>query len=204
MKPRKPLSLAVAAATLLAASFSPSASAELTSREASIVPIAAFTANGNQEQLKKALAKGLDNGLTVNEIKAVLEQMYAYTGFPRSLTDESIAKISTDLYREGMLYYGRTHRHPNSTFTYTASSLMDLMTWDARDQVELINVPLLMMAGEKADSLYMTEEVFAMATGTKDKELFKIPGATHIQTYYVPEYVNQAVDKLKAFFGRTL
>lgn len=86
IKPRKPLSLAVAAATLLAASFSPSASAELTSREASIVPIAAFTANGNQEQLKKALTKGLDNGLTVNEIKAVLEQMYAYTGFPRSLT----------------------------------------------------------------------------------------------------------------------
>ena len=121
-----------------------------------------------------------------------------------ALTDESIAKISTDLYREGMLYYGRTHRHPNSTFTYTASSLMDLMTWDARDQVELFNVPLLMMAGEKADSLYMTEEVFAMATGTKDKELFKIPGATHIQTYYVPEYVDQAVDKLKDFFGRTL
>lgn len=56
MKPRKPLSLAVAAATLLTASFSPSASAELTDREASIVPIAAFTANGNQEQLKKALA----------------------------------------------------------------------------------------------------------------------------------------------------
>ena len=121
-----------------------------------------------------------------------------------ALTDESIAKISTDLYREGMLYYGRTHRHPNSTFTYTASSLMDLMTWDARNQVELINVPLLMMAGEKADSLYMTEEVFAKATGTKDTELFKSPGATHIQTYYVPEYVNQAVDKLKVFFGRTL
>ena len=121
-----------------------------------------------------------------------------------ALTDESIAKISTALYREGMLYYGRTHRHPNSTFTYTTSSLMDLMAWDARDQVELINVPLLMMAGEKADSLYMIEEVFATAPGTKDKELFKIPGATHIQTYYVPEYVNQAVDKLKAFFGRTL
>ena len=85
MKPRKPFSLAVAAATLLATSFSPSASAELTDREASIVPIAAFTANSNQEQLKK-LAKGLDKGLTVNEIKAVLEQMYAYTGFPRSLT----------------------------------------------------------------------------------------------------------------------
>ena len=121
-----------------------------------------------------------------------------------ALTDESIAKIPTDLYREGMVYYGRTHRHPNSTFTYTTSSLMDLMAWDARDQIELINVPLLMMAGDKADSLYMTEEAFAKATGTKDKELFKIAGATHIKTYYVPEYVDQAVGKLKEFFGRTL
>ena len=121
-----------------------------------------------------------------------------------ALTDESIAKIPTDLYREGMIYYGRTHRHPNSNFAYTTSSLMDLMTWDARDHIELINVPLLMMAGDKADSLYMTEEAFAAATGTKDKELFKIPGATHIQTYYVPEYVDAAVGKLKAFFGRTL
>ena len=121
-----------------------------------------------------------------------------------ALTDESIAKIPTDLYREGMLYYGRTHRHANSTFAYTTSSLMDLMTWDARDQIELIDQPLLMMAGEKADSLYMTEEAFAAATGTKDKELFKIPGATHIRTYFVPEYVDAAVGKLKEFFGRTL
>lgn len=121
-----------------------------------------------------------------------------------ALTDESIAKIPTDLYREGMEYYGRTHRHPNSTFTYTTSSLMDLMAWDARDQIELIDVPLLMIAGEKADSLYMTEEAFAAATGTKDKTLYKIPGATHIRTYFVPEYVNQAVEQLKTFFGRTL
>lgn len=73
-----------------------------------------------------------------------------------ALTDESIAKIPTDLYREGMVYYGKTHRHANSTFAYTTSSLMDLMAWDARDQIELIDQPLLMMAGEKADSLYMT------------------------------------------------
>ena len=60
------------------------------------------------------------------------------------------------------------------------------------------------MAGSKADSLYMTEEAFAKATGTKDKELFLIPGATHIQTYYVPEYVNAAVNKLKEFYGKHL
>jgi fermentation-respiration switch protein FrsA (DUF1100 family) len=81
---------------------------------------------------------------------------------------------------------------------------MELMAWDAMDNIELINAPLLLMAGEKADSLYMSEEAFQKALGTKDKELFKIPGATHIQTYFVPEYVNLAVSKLKEFYGRLL
>ena len=121
-----------------------------------------------------------------------------------SLTDEKIAQIPTDLYREGMMYYGRTHRHPNSTFAYTTESLMDLMPWDATDQIELINVPLLMMAGDKADTLYMTEEAIGKAHGAKDRELFLIPGATHIQTYYVPEYVDKAVGKLKEFYGKNL
>ena len=49
MKPRKPLTLTLAVTAILAAAgFSPSASAELTSRYANIVRIAAFTANGNQ------------------------------------------------------------------------------------------------------------------------------------------------------------
>ena len=121
-----------------------------------------------------------------------------------ALTEEGINQIPTDLYREGAMYYGKTHRHPNSTFRYTASSLMDLMTWDATDNIDLINVPLLMMAGEKADTLYMSEEAFEKATGTKDKELFKIPGATHIQTYFVPEYVDQAVARLTDFYGKNL
>jgi hypothetical protein len=47
-----------------------------------------------------------------------------------SITDEQIAQTPTDLYREGFVYYYRTHAHPNSTFLYTTSSLMDLMTWD--------------------------------------------------------------------------
>ena len=50
----------------------------------------------------------------------------------------------------------------------------------------------------------MTEDAFAKATGTKDKELFKIDGATHSETYWVPEYVDAAMGKLKPFFARTL
>ncbi|MDR1872454.1 MAG: alpha/beta hydrolase [Deltaproteobacteria bacterium] len=121
-----------------------------------------------------------------------------------AITEAKLSQIPTDLYREGLIYYGKTHRHPNSTFKYTTESLMDLMTWDATDNLELINAPLLLIAGDKADSLYMSEEAFQKASGTQDKELFLIPGATHIQTYFKPEYVERAVLKLKEFFGKHL
>ena len=121
-----------------------------------------------------------------------------------NLSDEQIAKLPFDLYRQGYEYYWKTHAHPNSTFKYTASSLLDLMRFDAASQMALINQPLLMMAGSKADSLYMTQSAFNAAAGAPDKELFLIEGATHIETYWKPAYVNQAMGKLKTFFGRTL
>lgn len=121
-----------------------------------------------------------------------------------NLTDEQIAALPFDLYRQGYAYYWKSHAHPNSTFKYTMSSLLDLMRWDATDQIELIGTPLLMIAGSKADSLYMTEDAFAKASGTTDKELFVIDGATHIETYWVPEYVDAAMGRLTPFFARTL
>ncbi len=57
----------------------------LAARQEQIVAIAAFTARGDLFKLETALNDGLNAGLTVNEIKEVLVQMYAYTGFPRSL-----------------------------------------------------------------------------------------------------------------------
>ncbi|HBP4966851.1 TPA: alpha/beta hydrolase [Pseudomonas aeruginosa] len=120
------------------------------------------------------------------------------------MTDEQIAALPFDLYRQGYEYYWRTHAHPGSTFRYTTSSLLDLMRWDATDQIELIDQPLLMIAGSKADSLYMTEEAFPKATGTTDKKMFLIEGATHIETYWVPKYVEAALGQLKPFYERTL
>ncbi|MFK5952638.1 MAG: alpha/beta hydrolase [Desulfobacterium sp.] len=120
------------------------------------------------------------------------------------LTDEQIARLPYDLYREGFMYYGRTHAHPNSTFRYTMSSLLDLMRFDAATNMDLINQPLLMMAGTKADSLYMTLDAFRQAHNSKNKELYLIKGATHIQTYWKPQFVKDAMGKLTEFFGREL
>jgi alkylhydroperoxidase/carboxymuconolactone decarboxylase family protein YurZ len=57
----------------------------LSPKQQSIVTISSFTANGDLEKLNTSLNEGLDAGLTVNEIKEILVQLYAYTGFPRSL-----------------------------------------------------------------------------------------------------------------------
>lgn len=57
----------------------------LSDRQAAFIPIAAFAAAGNRDRLHTAIIAGLDSGLSINEIKEVLIQVYAYAGFPRSL-----------------------------------------------------------------------------------------------------------------------
>jgi quercetin dioxygenase-like cupin family protein/alkylhydroperoxidase/carboxymuconolactone decarboxylase family protein YurZ len=57
----------------------------LSAKQQAIVPIAAFTANGDLESLKSAISAGLDSGLSINEIKEVQIHLYAYAGFPRAL-----------------------------------------------------------------------------------------------------------------------
>ena len=57
----------------------------LTPRRQGLAVIAALEAKGDQAGLEKAAAEALDNGLTVSEAKEALSQLYAYTGFPRSL-----------------------------------------------------------------------------------------------------------------------
>ena len=120
------------------------------------------------------------------------------------MSDEEAAKLPFALYRDGFVYYLRSHAHPNSTFSYTENSLMKLMMWDAEDRMNLITQPLLMICGDVADTRYMTDDAFAKATGTADKELFLIPGAQHIETYHVKEYVEKETGKLSDFFKKKL
>lgn len=60
----------------------------LTSRQKNIVLISSFAAkdNTNCDCLRGILYNSLEAGMTINEIKEILIQVYAYAGFPRSLT----------------------------------------------------------------------------------------------------------------------
>lgn len=55
---------------------------DLDQKQQRMVIIVANTAVGNLEQLKEEFNAGLEAGLTVNQIKEILVQLYAYPGFP--------------------------------------------------------------------------------------------------------------------------
>ena len=57
----------------------------LTPKELAIVDLSAATARGDQAALESALGRGFSAGLTLNEAKELVGQLYAYCGFPRAL-----------------------------------------------------------------------------------------------------------------------
>ena len=57
----------------------------LTERQKGLAACACLMAQGNLERLEPVVRQALDNGVTINEVKEAFSQLYAYTGFPRSL-----------------------------------------------------------------------------------------------------------------------
>lgn len=108
------------------------------------------------------------------------------------------------LYREGYEYY-RTPRgqHPNSTGNYVFTSLAQQMAFFPMAQVETISPrPILLIVGGNADTKFWSDEVLTKAQSPK--ELFVVPGASHVDMYDKPQYVGPAVEKLTSFYRQHL
>jgi 4-carboxymuconolactone decarboxylase len=58
---------------------------KLTAKQQALSAIAGLEAKGDMENLYRAIDESLESALTVAEAKEALSQLYAYTGFPRSL-----------------------------------------------------------------------------------------------------------------------
>lgn len=57
----------------------------LTERQKGLAACACLMAQGDLVRLEPAVRQALDQGVTINELKEAFSQLYAYTGFPRSL-----------------------------------------------------------------------------------------------------------------------
>ena len=95
--------------------------------------------------------------------------------------------------------------HPNAgnTFQFTRS-ISRIFTFDAFHLLEeLLQQPVIVIAGSEAESLWMSTELFGRAR-TAGKEFHLVDGAGHMDLYDVPQYVDQAVAKATAFFDTHL
>lgn len=107
-------------------------------------------------------------------------------------------------FREGYEYY-RTSRawHPRADNFYLRRSQATKMAFSAIENINLLTQPVLLVVGEKADSEWQTERFYRALPG-KDKEVFTVPGYSHIDLYDKSGAVDPAIKKLTAFFKRTL
>ena len=70
-------------------------------------------------------------------------------------------------------------------------------------QIETISPrPVLFIVGENAISKYFSEDAYEKAA--EPKELFVVPGATHVDLYDQPEYLKITLPKLDTFFKQYL
>ena len=115
--------------------------------------------------------------------------------------DENTPKFAIDF----LDYYDNPERgqHPNSTGYYSYTSLAPMMNFFPFTQIETISPrPLLFIVGENAVSKYFSEDAYEKAA--EPKELFVVPGATHVDLYDQPEYLKITLPKLDAFFKQHL
>lgn len=129
-------------------------------------------------------------GATRRDIRALPEKV-----------DENTPKFAIDF----LDYYDNPQRgqHPNSTGYYSYTSLAPMMNFFPFAQIETVSPrPLLFIVGENAVSAYFSEDAYAKAA--EPKELFVVPGATHVDLYDRPEYLRITLPKLDNYFKQYL
>lgn len=100
--------------------------------------------------------------------------------------------------------YYRTPRgaHPRSVNRMLFISGDKKMLFSAVNaSTPLFTQPALFIVGEKADSRWHSQNIYDAIPGD-DKEIFVIPGATHVDLYDREPYVRQAVEKLADFYRK--
>lgn len=160
----------------------------------------------------RARRQGLGDVITYEQRMKTLDEIgeqrtREFRGEPRrdiAAIPTVLSESDTENTREFFDYY-RTHRggHPHSTTSYSYTSLAPMMNFFPFVQIETISPrPLLFIVGERAVSAYFSEDAYNRAA--QPKELFVVPGASHVDLYDRPEYMAVSLPRLESFFRQHL
>ena len=110
-----------------------------------------------------------------------------------------------DFVRDYHAYYktlrGYHERSGNSTDGWNVTGTMSFLNQPLLSMAGEIDVPVLLVHGEKAHSRYFSEGAFELLSG-HNKELMIIPGASHVDLY--DNFDAIPFDKLQSFFAEGL
>ena len=82
-----------------------------------------------------------------------------------------------------------------ATMSFTVDPALNVKTI-----AEYLYTPILCIAGDQADTKYMTDEVFEAAS--EPKEYFLVEEASHFDLYDIDKYVDQAIESIDRFFKK--
>ena len=149
-----------------------------------------------------AIVSGIDSGAAARKgwdgttpVSAMLDTL-AKVGAQRSAEAAGAAPVYVnyvpkvgdttqprDLQEAADYYLTERGRYPTSTNQMLMTSISTGMSFTGFEGADtFITQPLLMIAGSEAGSLWHSKELHAKAA-SRDKELFIIPGATHMDLY---------------------
>lgn len=104
---------------------------------------------------------------------------------------------------EGNQYYRSEAYHPNSPNLYRFTGLANRITFDAYEFIpDYLDRPFLVIAGEKAGSLWQSKLAYELSRGPKELCIFDNAG--HFDFYNNPIYIQKAADKMSSFFSQNL
>jgi uncharacterized protein len=164
--------------------------------------------------MSRVMAKGDRDKMTLNDRTKLLEQLSeqrwkdAEAGIfhagpllnPVKLKGDEpqFVKDFYDYYRTPRGYHERSL---NSTGAWNATNPLSFMNMPILTYIKEISPrPILLIAGEKAHSLYFSEDAYQLAT--EPKELLIIPNAVHVDLYDKITII--PFDKLEHFFKEHL
>ena len=165
-------------------------------------------------EIPRVASNGYNDTRTVEERTKMLEQLGiqrwkdAENGTPEyggKTNPDTLTGNEPQFIKEYFDYY-KTSRgfHPrsiNSNGAWASTSAISLINSQILDHLKEISPrPILLIAGEKAHSRYMSEDIYKMAA--EPKELVIIPNAVHVDLYDKLDVI--PFDKLTAFFTEHL
>lgn len=152
------------------------------------------TVTSTMYDMTRVLSKGYFDSMTVEDRYKLREKLNeqrtkdALTGTPERAgglpdklngTEPLFVKEYWEYYKQPRGYHSRSL---NSNEGWTKTSQLSFMNMPILAYSDEIRSPVMMMHGEKAHSLYFSQDAFKKLTGD-NKELVVIPGANHVDLY---------------------